>query len=121
MVRIGSNIRKLRELKSITREQMASQLDMSPSNYSKVERDELPLTLDRLEKIAKIFELTYLDIINYDESKIMNFIGHISQVANSIGHIGNCYFSSQTLELEKKVELLEKRIQVLEENISKNN
>lgn len=50
MVRIGSNIRKLRELKSITREQMASQLDMSPSNYSKVERDELPLTLDRLEK-----------------------------------------------------------------------
>ena len=37
---ISSNIKKFRELKSLTREYLASELDMSVSGYSKIERGE---------------------------------------------------------------------------------
>ena len=53
MENIGDNIKKFRELKNITREQMASDLEMSLSNYSKIERNEIDLTISRIQKIAQ--------------------------------------------------------------------
>ena len=35
---ISSNIKKFRELKSLTREHLAAELEMSVSGYSKIER-----------------------------------------------------------------------------------
>ena len=45
---IGENIKKVRELKNITREHLADNLNMSLSNYSKIERSEIDITIARL-------------------------------------------------------------------------
>lgn len=47
---ISANIKKYRELKGLTREVVASELDMSVSGYSKIERGEIDLTITKLQK-----------------------------------------------------------------------
>ena len=54
MVQVGNKIRKIRELRNFT------QKYMSEANYSKIERDEISITIDRLEKITTVFELNLI-------------------------------------------------------------
>lgn len=69
---IGSKIRKFRELKSITREAMADEMQMSLSGYSKIERNEVDLTLSRIQQIARILGVDVSQILNFDASQIFN-------------------------------------------------
>lgn len=69
---IGDNIKKFRELKNITRETLAAELDMSVSGYSKVERGEIDLTISRIEKIAQIIGVDMSQILNFDATQIFN-------------------------------------------------
>jgi transcriptional regulator with XRE-family HTH domain len=55
-MKVGNKIKKIRELKNYTQEFMANELSMSISNYSKIERDEISITLDRLEEIAIVLK-----------------------------------------------------------------
>jgi transcriptional regulator with XRE-family HTH domain len=69
---IGENIKKFRELKNITREQMAADLGLSLSGYSKIERNEVDLTISRIQTIAKIIGVDMSQILNFDVSQIFN-------------------------------------------------
>jgi transcriptional regulator with XRE-family HTH domain len=71
-IKIGDSIKKFRELKNITREQIASELNMSLSGYSKIERDEIDLTLSRIQQIAQILSVDIAQILNFDASQIFN-------------------------------------------------
>lgn len=51
---ISANIKKYRELKGLTREVVASELEMSVSGYSKIERGEIDLTITKLQKISEV-------------------------------------------------------------------
>lgn len=42
---VGSNIKKLRELKNFTQQYMADSLNMSDGGYSKIERDETDISV----------------------------------------------------------------------------
>lgn len=70
--RIGDNIKKFRELKDITREQVAGELNMSLSGYSKIERNEVDLTVSRVERIAEILEVDLSQLLNFDATQIFN-------------------------------------------------
>ncbi len=69
---LGDNIKKFRELKNLTREQIASDLKMSLSNYSKIERGEIDLTISRILEIANILEVDMSQILNFDATNIFN-------------------------------------------------
>jgi transcriptional regulator with XRE-family HTH domain len=69
---VGSNIKKLRELKNITRDAMAADLEMSVSGYSKIERDEVDLTISKIKRIAEVLEIDMSQILNFDASQIFN-------------------------------------------------
>lgn len=69
---IGSNIKKFRDLKEITRESIASELNMSLSGYSKIERNEVDLTISRVERIAEILEVDLSQLLNFDATQIFN-------------------------------------------------
>jgi len=45
---IGQNIRKIRELKGYTQEYIAKELEINQRNYSRIENNELELSLNRL-------------------------------------------------------------------------
>lgn len=71
-INIGDNIKKFRELKNITRESIAADLEMSVSGYSKIERNEVDLTISRIQKIAQILEIDISQILNFDATQIFN-------------------------------------------------
>jgi transcriptional regulator with XRE-family HTH domain len=66
------NIKKFRELKNITREDLADRLEMSLSGYSKLERGEVELTVSKLYRISEILEVSVSQILNFDASQIFN-------------------------------------------------
>ena len=44
----------MRELKNLTQEHLAEELGMSVSGYSRIERDEVKLSSDKLVKISEV-------------------------------------------------------------------
>lgn len=62
------NIQLIRKSKKIRREDMAKQLGIELSSYSKTERGEVKLSVERLYEIAKIFKMEVVDILNYQKT-----------------------------------------------------
>ena len=60
------NIKKIRELKNLTRDFVAAELEMSTSGYGKIERGEIDLTISRVVQIAKILSVSVFDILFFD-------------------------------------------------------
>lgn len=59
-LKIGSNIRKWRELKGIKQEQLAAKLDITKAALSNIENDKTDIGLHRIEEIAKHLGLDYM-------------------------------------------------------------
>lgn len=81
---IGDTIKKFRELKNITREQVASELGLSVSGYSKIERGEVDLTISRVQQIAQVLEVDISQILNFDATQVFN-ISNNHLVQSNIG------------------------------------
>jgi transcriptional regulator with XRE-family HTH domain len=77
---VGENIKKLRELKNYTQEYMAKALNISPTTYGDIERNKSELTINRVVEIAKVLEVNYLQILEFNPNQIFNF--HNSSTAN---------------------------------------
>jgi transcriptional regulator with XRE-family HTH domain len=60
------NIKKIRELKDLTRDYVASQLNMSTSGYGKIERGEVDLTISKLTKIAVVLNVSVDFILRFN-------------------------------------------------------
>jgi transcriptional regulator with XRE-family HTH domain len=69
--KVLSNIRKFRELRNMTRDQLAADLGLSASGYSKIERGEIELTVSRLYQIAAALDVTAQQILEFDVSKVL--------------------------------------------------
>ena len=63
---IGKNIKKIREQKGMLQKQVATTAGLHASNYSKIEKGEREPTIQALDKIAKLFDLTVDQIIHYE-------------------------------------------------------
>jgi transcriptional regulator with XRE-family HTH domain len=72
MHQINDNIKKFRELKNFTRDQLAAELNMSLSGYSKLERGEVELTISKLYRIAEVLEVSPSQILNFDASRVFH-------------------------------------------------
>ena len=60
---VNDKIRALRELNNWSQEDMAERLNVSKSSYSRLERDESKLDLNKLEKLAAIFQVDVTELI----------------------------------------------------------
>ena len=61
MISIGPKIRKIRKIKDLSLENMAFELGITTSAYSKIEREECNISIKRLEEIARILEVEVID------------------------------------------------------------
>lgn len=103
---IHDAIRKLREEKRWSQEEMANRVGMSKNGYAKMERGESRPSLDRLEKITQVLGIEMTELFNEDKKSVV-LINENSQ--NS----ANYYSSDQQLiaEIERlKLELSYKDI-----------
>ncbi len=57
-MKIHERLRALRNAKGITQEYVAHQLSIDPANYGRMERGESRLTVDRLEQVLQVLEVS---------------------------------------------------------------
>lgn len=101
-----TKIKHIRELKNVTQEYMASQLNLSTRAYSKIETGETQLTINRLNEISKILDITPLEILGFDEKQVFNN-------CKQDGYIGINHINIP----EKLISQYEKTIQILEDEV----
>ncbi|MGK8249863.1 helix-turn-helix domain-containing protein [Moraxella lacunata] len=68
---VFEKIKDIRETKGFTQEEIANALEISPSGYSKIERGETRISIDRLQQIADILEVNIFDLIPNKEHNII--------------------------------------------------
>ncbi|GGE08200.1 helix-turn-helix domain-containing protein [Psychroflexus salis] len=94
--KIPRNIKKFRELKNYTREEMAAFLEMSSSGYAKIEQGNVDISIRRLEQIAEILQVEVRQILEFEVSQIFNISENT--ITNSNAIVGK----SKTRDLLKK-------------------
>ncbi len=56
---IGTKIKRIREMRGITQEEIAEELNLTAQAYGRMERGETSISAERLGKIAEKLEMRY--------------------------------------------------------------
>jgi transcriptional regulator with XRE-family HTH domain len=101
------NIKSIRKQKGISQEYLAYQLGIDYSTYGKIERGAISLTVDRLEKIAAILEVTVEDIFKWraESSEKEDIMRALSDQKNL-----NEQLIQENERMKKEVELLKQQL-----------
>lgn len=113
-------IKRIREDKNISREEMADKLNMSLSGYAKIERGEVALTILRLEEIGQILNYTSTEIIEMGNQNTLILCPTIEKTTIPIQSSDSLQLSDKDLYiqfLEKRIHELKQRSQELEESM----
>ena|SRR5690554_108494 len=88
-------IKELRIEKKLTQEDLAFELDITQSQYGRLERGECEFDFDKLDKVAKLFQLNPNEIIDFDEKYVLiNSYNGTYEGNNSNNFISNNFVSS---------------------------
>ena len=116
MEKIINRIKEIRKEKGISHEAMAFDLGISQVAYSKIEKNETKLTVERLFKIAEILEAKIEDILDIKADKVYKQ----DLKDNSIGHqeIQNMYQDNKEV-YEKLIASKDEQIALLKSLLDK--
>lgn len=122
-MKIGTAMKFLRELKGMTQDEMATKLNMTPNGYSHIERDLGNPNLPKIEKIAKVFDMTTLEFLDFCENGATFFIvGDNQQTVDKNSNNSSNYYicgksGHETLlaELDKAKLIIEHKDELLSE------
>ena len=116
MEKIINKIREIRKDRGYSHEYMAHLLDISQVAYSKIEKNETKLTVERLFKIAEILEAKIGDILDIKADKVYKQ----DLKDNSIGHqeIQNMYQDNKEV-YEKLIASKDEQIALLKSLLDK--
>lgn len=113
-------IRKIREFKGYKQESIAEKLKISQRAYSSIENGKTQLTIERLVEIAKILDVSIMEILELESNTIFN-----NNFNNNATHNqGNLIFKKDDFEEQRKlyeriIEMKDKEIEFLREQLSK--
>lgn len=62
----GNTIKKIREKRGLMQKEVAAAAGLQASNYSKIEKGERDISIEALDKIAKLFGMTVDEIIHFE-------------------------------------------------------
>ena len=113
-MKIGEKIKLLREVKNISTKQMADDLNMSIGGYLKIERNDVDINTEKIEKIANLLDIKPQDLLS-DDKVVLNF--NNNHIQNGGYNVFN--FPEELRKLyEDKIRLLKDRNAFLEEKIN---
>lgn len=69
-MQIGSKLKRLREIKNLKQEDIAKRLNISKQAYSKIERDDTKLDIDRIMNLSEIFEVSPEELLKSEGTNI---------------------------------------------------
>ncbi len=112
----GEKIKKVRELRGFTQEEMAQKLNISPQAYGKIERNETKLDLDRLKQIAAALEVDTEFITNFDEKQIFlnSQIGNKGKVNYHHNDNVSTVLEAQIKQQQEEIAFLRKQVEELQ-------
>lgn len=117
-----TTMRILRESKGYSQEYVGSMLGIEQNTYSKLESGQIRLTVDRISKLAKLYDVTpdllvsnELPIVNYNNGKfskgIVNNDNYDSQYSKEL-------YEKMLLLKDQLIEEKEKQILILKEELT---
>ncbi|MDR2206582.1 MAG: helix-turn-helix domain-containing protein [Flavobacteriaceae bacterium] len=116
MENIIKKIRVTRKNKGLSYENMAKELQISPSAYRKIEMNQSKLSVERLLKIGEILEIPINDLLSGNTSPVYN--QNNNDNATFIGHQEfENYYQENKETTHKLVQALEKEIEHLKSEI----
>ncbi|MFP5471924.1 MAG: helix-turn-helix domain-containing protein [Bacteroidia bacterium] len=71
-MKIGENVRKIRELRGFSQEYVANKLGVSQKTYSNWESENTKLDLSKLMSVADVLNVDPIDILKFDENYYFN-------------------------------------------------
>lgn len=112
---IGERISMYRERKGMTQEQLAKLLDIAPQNVYKYEKGIISnIPLQRIERMAEIFETTPGELVGWEEPKsasrneaLMSLMISLESLTPeqlaSISNVVDCIIGRQSKQSEKNL------------------
>ena len=119
-MQIGNKLKRLRELKNLNQEEVAQKLNITKQAYSKIERNETKLDLERIMDLAEIFEIKPEDLLREDNINLNIAKECDSNQFSGTGTIHNNYYygTASTPILQKTIEAQQEAIKRLEAEIA---
>ncbi len=113
----GHNLRKIREMRGLSLEQMAEKIGKSERTYSKIESGERDMTRNEMKEVAKLLEIPEEVMMSLDKRPIFNSFNN-----NQDGEYFNTYSgeaAGKTIDLIQRTTKLESRVEFLEKMLLK--
>lgn len=121
-MKLHDKIRSVRNQNKLTQEQVAEKLGISTNGYSKIEKGQTKLSIERLQEIANIFDIDIIELINSDEKKVyVQFNENSNQHGHNHGmtfYDGNSDMLHEVEKLKLTVAYQQQEIEHLKEIIS---
>lgn len=116
---VNEKIRKLREAKEWSQEQMAEKMHMSLSGYSKIERGETKLYLDKLEQIAQVLDIDIVELMSSGEKTIFLQINENPHLSTSYQGNNETFLLIEIEKLKLSLTHSEQRLEEKEQLLHK--
>lgn len=99
MKTLGKKIRLLRHQKGWSQEDVAKRLDISIPAFSKIETGITDINLSRLEQIAKLFDMTVVQLLTYNDTEQQEkYITELETISKRLQER-----ESEVIQLQKKI------------------
>lgn len=122
---LASKLKILREVHNYTQEYVADALEISQNTYSLIEKGETKLTIDRLDRLAKLYNMDVVDLIRLNEQTYIHTITHSQGICSQhvtihqMGDEERKLVQDTISRLEKENERLHKLIDKLTERLDR--
>lgn len=86
-LKVGFKIRKMRELKDLTRKDVAAMLQISERSYVDIENENINITLQKLCDICRVFECDLCALLEFSGKKVFSFyVNNNGEKMQNINH-----------------------------------
>lgn len=113
MEKVINRIKNIRQERGFSHEYMGHLLNMSQAAYSKIEKQETKLTIERLYKIAEILETSVVDLLEVNPSNVYNQTQSENKENDNVTFIGHQEVENLYQENKDKTEKIEQLYQVI--------
>ncbi|HLV23746.1 MAG TPA: helix-turn-helix transcriptional regulator [Moheibacter sp.] len=117
-MKIGAQLKKAREEKKFSQQEIANLIEISQKTLSNIESDKSNPTIEQLSRLSEIYELDILELLS---NQGITFNKHNQEEENN-GIIQNYHLPEKLIEqYEKRIEEKDELIKLLKETIERFN
>ena len=107
---LAKNLRKIRELKGLSQQSIASELGISQRQYSRLESGEVDIKLTVIERMCTILDIPITELLTFDETVLFQSDTHPTPEQQPIHDDLKALYENQIALLKEEVAFLRKQL-----------